>query len=148
MANFTSLYFFEALAKGEIDLAHDALGMLLVDATCTVTELHKYLADIPTRGELPTGTGYTRKVLTGQALIVDTTNKKVSLTADIVSWASINVTPAVAAALLYKDGAGDALRLMIGKYDDGGFPAPATGGVPIAVIPSVTDGFLLIKKGV
>lgn len=148
MANFTSVHFFEALTKAEIDLENDDILMLLVDSTCDVTEINKYLADITTLGEIPTGTGYDRQLLTGKALTVDTVNKKVYLTADNVSWPSIDVAPAVAAALLCKDGAGDAVRLVIGKYDDGGFPASVTGGVPIVVIPSPTDGFLLIKKGV
>lgn len=147
MANFTSVYFFEALAQGTIDLDTDTIGMLLVDATCDVTETDEFLADVGTLGEV-TGTGYARVTLTTKSIVVDTVNKKVYLTADNVDWASVDITPAVAGAILYKDGAGDATRLILARFDDGGFPFAASGGVPVSIRPSVTDGFLLIKKGV
>jgi hypothetical protein len=147
MANFTSVYLFAALAKGEIDLSTDALGMLLFDATCDVTEINQFLSDVTTLGEV-TGTGYVRVLLTAAALVTDEPNKKVYLTADPVEWASVDLGSAVAGALLYKEGAGDSVRLILGKIDETGFPFSAAGGVPIVIRPSATDGFLLIKKGV
>jgi len=147
MANFTSVYFFEALALAQINLDTDTLLMLLCDNTCTVTETNKFLTNVTTLGEI-TGSGYTRKTLTNTAVVVDEVNKKVTMTADPVDWASLDVAQQPAMALIVKDGAGDNARLILARYDDGGFPFPAAGGVPVSVRPHVTDGFIKIKKGV
>lgn len=146
MANFTSVHFFEALAKAEINLESDDLGMLLVTSDCDVTETDEFLSDVGTLGEV-TGTGYDRTLLSAVSLVVDTTNKKVTLTADAVEWASLDVPDDVAGAIIYKDGAGDSTRLILAFFDEGGFPFSASGGTPVTIRPSTTDGYLLIKKG-
>lgn len=147
MANFTAVYLFEALAKSQINLTTDTLGMLMIDSTSDMTETHKFLSDVPTLGEI-TGAGYSRQTLTSVSVVVDTINKKVYMTANPVTWASINfsTSPAVA-AVIYKDGAGDSSRLILARYEDGGFPIMG-GTVPVEIHPHASDGFLLVKKGV
>lgn len=146
MANFTSVYFLEALAQKQIDLDTDTFGVLLAGATCSVTDTNKFISDVTTLAEL-SGTGYTRQTFTGLPLVVDTVNKRVYLTASNIDWASVDATPDAAMAIFYKDGAGDSSRLIVGRVDSGGFPRSLAGGVPVSLRPNSTYGFFLLKGG-
>lgn len=126
MASFIFNYAKQALANGSLDWDTGDIRILLVDNTCDADKDDQYLASIGTLGEL-SGTGYSRKALTGEAVNVDLTNDRAELDADDVTWTGIDAGEA-AAAIIYLEGASDAARLCIAYIDSGGFPIATNGG--------------------
>jgi len=123
--------------EGSINLETDTLRVALINDTTAYTfdpDAHDFVSDILDGGTTASefsGTGYSRKDLTGSAVAADDTDDDADWTADDVQWSGLD-DQTIQAAIVYKQVTDDTDSPIIQVYDDdqgdvADFPLPTNG---------------------
>lgn len=129
MATFVSHILIDKMMSASFNWLTMDLRVLLVGPTNNATYTCTYLTDITILAELSTsGTGYSRKTLTGLTYSYDSTKNVIYGDATDLSWTAMS-GGSVGAWILYQNVSGDTSSIFLMKSNDGsGWPANAIGG--------------------
>lgn len=118
----------EKVLDRTIDFINDDIQVLLVDSGYSFDKTDEFVTDItPGTNEVTnsSGTGYSRKSLSGKAITLDSGNDRVYFDASNPSYTSINTNETLAAAIIFKQATDDTDSPLIAMID---FPDLATNG--------------------
>lgn len=99
----------EELLNGSFSLASDTIRVMLLDDSATYTfdpDAHEFVSDITSAGTEMSGTGYSRKTLSGTAVSEDTADDEGVFDADDVTWSGLDAGT-VQAIVVYQQVGGD-----------------------------------------
>ena len=112
---------------GDFNGASLDLRLLLVKSGYVYNPDHQFVSDLTPGSNELSGTGYSRKTLTGKATSQDNTNDRAELDCDDVTFTGINAGTAIA-AVVFVQVTNDSDSWLVGYYDEGGFPFATNGG--------------------
>jgi hypothetical protein len=104
------------LSDGTVTWGSSTIKVALVNTSYVFSTSHTSMSDIT--HEL-SGTGYSRKTLSGKTTTLDSTNHRTILSASNVTWTAITAGgDTAAAAVVFEDpGTGDANCILLGYID-------------------------------
>jgi hypothetical protein len=105
MASINYNSFFKKVLEGDIDLVADTINVLLVDDTYTESKAHDFVEDVS--GDELSGTGYTRKTLSGKSVTIDTDNNRIYFDATDPVWTGLDAG-VIGGAVVFKQVTNDA----------------------------------------
>jgi hypothetical protein len=129
VANFIYNEFKKLALTGALDLSSDDIRVMLVmtGTTCDTEDDADNFAAFTTIDEYDGGS-YARVALTSEAVNEDAPNNRAEFDAADAVFSAIGAgTSNCQAAVIFKEGATDSLRIPIAYIDQGGFPFNGTG---------------------
>lgn len=126
-STFLTRIYEDKVASGAFNWLTASIKMMLVGASNNAGTTHAYISTVPVLNEL-SGTGYTRKALTGMTYVFYEAENATYLDADDPTWTTLTAGT-VDAILFFVDTGNDATSWIIGKLGTvTNLPANTAGG--------------------
>lgn len=113
--------------------------MLLLNASGTLNQAHRYVSDI-SANEI-SAAGYSRQTLGTKSVGWDVTNTRSYVTSAAAVWSSLATGQTVGSAVIYEYNAADSAARLVCFIDFTDFP---TNGSSFTLTPDATDGWFYI----
>lgn len=102
-----------AIVDGSVTWATATIKAIVVDSTYTFDDNDQFVTDITGEVTNATGTGYSRKTLTGKTVTVDQANDRVVFDASDVTYTEVETNETWDAVVLFQESGADATSKLI-----------------------------------